>query len=306
MWWVQGDGHGRFLALWENVEGVWVQIGQATDNDDQVNSLTHLTRDLHIGQIQTVWTNVDDADADLFWTVPINNAITLTDANFDNQGASTTIPSSTSPRTNYLFVRLPAASDIRPLRLIQAGNYSTSNNWALAADEGVTVPDNDMFQYWMAVINLQETAEETWQLQEREQIEHTRFDGLLGGDALEQARNESRFETLEHLTRDLHINAELPEWSDAADAEGDVYQRLDPGSAVTLTDANFDNNGSRVQIPNGQNADTLIYVRLPAASDRKDYRITFDDREPRTGNTWRKVSGAGYVNLPVLVCHISQ
>ena len=289
--WVAGLDNGGTLSISENVEGAYVEIGRASYDKDAVASLQHLTRDVHITDLITTWSTVDNSDADLYWTVPINNAITLTDANFNNQGTSITIPSSVSPRTNYVFVRLPAATSVTPLRMRQGGNVAGSNVWALAADEGVTVPDNDAFQYWMAVINLQETAAETWVLEERETVDHTRFDGELGGRALEEARNDGRFSALEHLTRDLHINTDTPDWSDAADSEGDLFQVLDPGSAVTLTDANFNNNGSGIQIPNGQNADTLIYVRLPAASDHTIYRITFDDREPRGGNTWARVNG---------------
>ena len=289
--WVAGLDNGGTLSISENVEGAYVEIGRASYDKDAVASLQHLTRDVHITDLITTWSAVDNSDADLYWTVPINNAITLTDANFNNQGTSITIPSSVSPRTNYVFVRLPAATSVTPLRMRQGGNVAGSNVWALAADEGVTVPDNDAFQYWMAVINLQETAAETWVLEERETVDHTRFDGELGGRALEEARNDGRFSALEHLTRDLHINTDTPDWSDAADSEGDLFQVLDPGSAVTLTDANFNNNGSGIQIPDGQNADTLIYVRLPAAADHTIYRITFDDREPRGGNTWARVNG---------------
>ena len=289
--WVAGLDNGGTLSISENVEGAYVEIGRASYDKDAVASLQHLTRDVHITDLITTWSAVDNSDADLYWTVPINNAITLTDANFNNRGTSITIPSSVSPRTNYVFVRLPAATSVTPLRMRQGGNVAGSNVWALAADEGVTVPDNDAFQYWMAVINLQETAAETWVLEERETVDHTRFDGELGGRALEEARNDDRFSALEHLTRDLHINADTPDWSDAADSEGDLFQVLDPGSAVTLTDANFNNNGSGIQIPDGQNADTLIYVRLPAAADHTIYRITFDDREPRGGNTWARVNG---------------
>ena len=289
--WVAGLDNGSTLSISENVTGTWVELARASYDRTAIADLQHLTRDVHITDLITTWSAVDNSEADLYWTVPVNNAITLTDANFDNKGTSITIPSSVSPRTNYVFVRLPAATSVTPLRMRQGGNVAGSNVWALAADEGVTVPDNDAFQYWMAVINLQETAEETWVLEERETIDHTRFDGELGGRALEEARNDDRFSALEHLTRDLHINANTPDWSDAADSEGDLFQVLDPGSAVTLTDANFNNNGSGIQIPNGQNADTLIYVRLPAASDHTIYRITFDDREPRGGNTWARVNG---------------
>ena len=290
-YWIAGLDNGTLLSIWEKISGTWVELARGSYDRVDIDALKHLTRDLHVVQVTTTWKDAADADADVFWTVPVNGAITLVDTDFDNKGASTTIPSSTSERTTYVFVRLAAATDVTPLRVNGTGGYVPSNNWALAADEGVTVPDNDSYQYWMAVINLNETAAETWKVQKREEVDETRFDGELGGKALEQAQNESRFTTLEHLTRDLHLNEGIPAWDDAADSDGDIFQVLDPGSALTLTDANFDNNGARVQIPNGQNADTLVYVRLPAAADHKKFRITFDGREPRGGNTWRTVTG---------------
>ena len=292
--WFAGLNNGGTISIWENVIGNWVEIARGANFSVEgfVTSLQHLTRDLHVTKVTTTWANLLDSQGDLTWAVVVGGEITLADSDFDNKGASLTIPSSTSERTTYVFVRLPAATDVAPLRVtVSSGGVVNANNWGLAADEGVTVPASTTYQYWMAVINLNETAELSFQLQEREEIDDTRFDGKLGGKALEQALNENRFSILEHLVRDLHVNVSEPEWSDAANSDGDVYQRLDPGSAVTLTDANFDNNGSHVQIPNGQNDDTLIYVRLPAASNHRTFRITFDDREPRAGHTWVKVPG---------------
>ena len=487
------------------------QVG-VNANADNIDRLTHLTRDLHIGRVTHTWADADDSDGDVYWTVPVNNAITLTDANFNNAGASVTIPASTSERTTYVFVRLAAGTDTSNLRMYSnSQGYAPANVWGMAADEGVTVADSDDYDYYMAVINLNETAEETWTLQEREDIDHTRFDGSLGGEALGQlppavlagtrepetsdgkdgdfwvagldngstlsisenvlgswveigraqegggtggtdatARSAAaaaqadadsntgdiddlrhltrdlhspapvndwddaadsdgdmyqalssstdsltddnfdnggasltvssnaatqvyvrlpigedhtdyrivfgtgfkrsregnlwtapsypaaasttyqywradgfsngantsiklqkreatlnntffsgrlegvalaEIDDLQHLTRDLHTLVEPPTWEDAADSEGDVYQVIDPGSAVTLTDGNFAGNGASVQIPDGQNVKTIIFVRLPATADHTDYRITFDDRQPTTGNTWREKLG---------------
>ena len=487
------------------------QVGVNT-NADNIDRLTHLTRDLHIGAVTHTWTDADDSDGDVYWTVPVNNAIELTDANFNNAGASVTIPASTTPRTTYVFVRLGAGTDTSTLRMYSnSQGYAPANIWGLAADEGVTVADSDDYDYYMAVINLNETAEETWTLQERDDIDHTRFDGSLGGEAVGQfpptvlagtrepetsdgkdgdfwvagldngstlsisenvlgswveigraqegggtggtdatARSAAaaaqadadsntgdiddlrhltrdlhspaavndwddaadsdgdmyqalssstdsltddnfdnggasltvssnaatqvyvrlpigedhtdyrivfgtgfkrsregnlwtapsypaaasttyqywradgfsngantsiklqkreatlnntffsgrlegvalaEIDDLQHLTRDLHTLVEPPTWEDAADSEGDVYQVIDPGSAVTLTDGNFAGNGASVQIPDGQNVKTIIFVRLPATADHTDYRITFDDRQPTTGNTWREKLG---------------
>ena len=416
---------------------------KADGNFKAIDRLQHLTRDIHVTKVEHVWNDLAGSAADMFWTVPINNAITLTDANFTGGGTSITIPSSVSERTTYVFVRVTAGTDISKWRVEQNGNYAPSNVWGRAEDEGVTIPSGDTYDYWMAVINLNETAEETWKLQAREDIDHTRYDGDLGGEALAHVtgisdsivdlqeltrdlhtldvvpdwedaadsdgdlflsksptasltdanfnnqgaevtipagQNEStslyvrlpigvdhllyqlvygngfvlgrpgnrwipaagapasttyqyfwadgyanyggstiklqkrdaakhtttfegeleglalqqvvdRVEPLEHLTRDLHIVADLPEWEDAADSDGDLFEVVDTGSAITLTDANFDNKGASIQIPDGQNADTIVFVRVAAGKNVDVLRVTFDDRLPRTGNTWHSHDG---------------
>ena len=258
-------------------------------NTDAVNSLTHLTRDLHVGKVEHTWTDSADSVGDLFWTVPVNGAITLTDANFNNEGASTTIPASNSARTTYVFARFPAASNISNLRIHQGSTYIGSNQWGLAADEGVTVPNNDTFQYWMAAINPQETAEETWVLQQRNDIEHTRFDGSLGGEGLIQSQNEDRFSAIEHLTRDLHVNHQNPDWENATDDLIDLYGVRSSSEDDTLTDANFNNNGAVILI--ASDAATTVFVRLPAAANYLRYRVVFPNGLTLTGNQWTSVTG---------------
>ena len=258
-------------------------------NTDAVNNLTHLTRDLHVGKVEHTWTDSADSVGDLFWTVPVNGAITLTDANFNNEGASTTIPASNSARTTYVFARFPAATNISNLRIHQGSTYIGSNQWGLAADEGVTVPNNDTFQYWMAAINPQETAEETWVLQQRNDIEHTRFDGSLGGEGLIQSQNEDRFSAIEHLTRDLHVNHQNPDWENATDDLLDLYGVRSSSEDDTLTDANFNNNGAVILI--ASDAATTVFIRLPAAANYLRYRVVFPNGLTLTGNQWTSVTG---------------
>ena len=258
-------------------------------NTDAVNNLTHLTRDIHIGKVEHTWSDSADSVGDLFWTVPVNGAITLTDANFNNEGASTTIPASTSARTTYVFARFPAATNISNLRIHQGSTYIGSNQWGLAADEGVTVPNNDTFQYWMAAINPQETAEETWVLQQRNDIEHTRFDGSLGGEGLIQSQNEDRFSAIEHLTRDLHVNHQNPDWENATDDLLDLYGVRSSSEGDTLTDANFNNNGAVILI--ASDAATTVFIRLPAAANYLRYRVVFPNGLTLTGNQWTSVTG---------------
>ena len=258
-------------------------------NTDAVNRLTHLTRDLHISSVTHTWTVLDDNEVDLFWTVPINGEITLTDANFNGNGAEITIPATSSPRTTYVFARFTAGTDVSALRMYQGANYAPGNVWGRAEDEGVTIPSGTTYDYWMTVINLNETAAETWTIQRRSDIDHTRYDGTLGDQATQQILDE--VEPLQHLTRDLHVNDDPPAWEDAPDGDGDLFQILDPGSAITLTDANFNGNGSTIQIPVDQEAKTIIFARLPTATDPTSFRVTFDGRRAALGNTWQEKTG---------------
>ena len=287
-WWVAGLDNGSTLSIAENVSGAWVEIGRASYDKVEVDALQHLTRDLHVRKILADWSDVDDSDADLFWATPVNGEITLTDANFNNQGTSITIPSSTSARTTYVFVRVPAATDTSRMRVAQGGTTLTSNHWALAADEGVTVPDNDTFRYYMTFINPQETAAINVQLQERDQIETSRYDGSLGGEALIQAQNEDRFAGLDHLTRDLHVNTNNPDWENATDDLIDLYG-VYTSDVTTLTDANFNGNGAVIII--ASDAATTVFVRLPVAANYLRYRVVFPNGVARAGNAWTSVTG---------------
>ena len=305
--WVAGLNNGSTLSISENVEGSWVELGRATDRDDDVNTLQHLTRDLHITQVTHTWSRVPDADGDMFATPPVNNAITLLDTDFDGEGTRITIPASSREQTTYVFVRLPAGTSTSGLRVHEdAQGDSTANVWGRAENEGVTIPSGDTYDYWMAVINLNETAEETWELQKRNDIDHTRYVGQgsipaggIEGQALvksattdyavewDTVADTKTVDDLAELTRDLHNPNPSSNWEDAADSDGDMYQSL-ASNTNALTDANFNGGGASVTIPGGQNASTEVYVRLPIGEDHTDYRILFADgfTRSREGNRW--------------------
>ena len=109
----------------------------------------------------------------------------------------------------------------------------------------------------------------------------------------ELATNQYSFPSLDHLqhlTRDLHETQWHTGFEDAADADGDLYQTL-ASSATTLTDANFDNAGASIAIPDGQNGSTYVYVRLPADSDHTRFRLVIDGVGNVVGNNWAATTG---------------
>ena len=253
----------------------------ADSNTGDIDDLRHLTRDLHSPVPVNAWVDALDSEGDMYQALG-SSTTNLTDANFNNEGASLTIASNASTQ---VYVRLPIGVDHTDYRIVFSDGFARSREGNLWTVPSYPAAASTTYQYWRAdgFTNYNAGAVK---LQKREaSLNNTFFSGRLEGSALDQ------IDDLQHLTRDLHTLVEPPTWEDAADADGDVYQVIDPGTAITLADANFNNNGATVQLPEHQNAKTIIFVRLPVATDHTDFRITFDDRQPTTGNTWREKTG---------------
>ena len=253
----------------------------ADSNTGDIDDLRHLTRDLHSPAPLNNWLDASDSDGDMYQALG-SSTDALTDANFNNEGASLTVASNASTQ---VYVRLPIGVDHTDYRIVFGTGFNRSREGNLWTVPSYPAAASTTYQYWRAD-GFVNGANTSIKLQKREaSLNNTFFSGRLEGAALDQ------IDDLQHLTRDLHTLVEPPTWEDAADADGDVYQVIDPGTAITLTDANFNNNGATIELPHDQNAKTIVFVRLPAATDHTDFRITFDDRLPTTGNTWREKTG---------------
>ena len=104
------------------------------------------------------------------------------------------------------------------------------------------------------------------------------------------------FDYLRNLTRDLHPNAPLPDWDEAQDSEIDLYAVQVTGfqfppTGVTLTDANFDNQGADIFLPDVPHVNHAIYARLPIGSDRSLYRLYLEGSSITGGLGWTSVTG---------------
>ena len=284
--WVAGLDNGGTLSIAENVEGAWVELARATDDDGAIDLLNHLTRDLHIGDVLGDWEDADDSDGDLYTALSSNNSA-LTDANFNNEGATTTIPAGQNQSTQC-YVRLPIGEDRTHYRIIFGDGflrYRTGNLWTTPTP---AVPDSTTYQYWRAD-GFANFGGGSIKLQKREVLsDRTSYNGRLEGAARVQL--DEPIDALQHLTRDLRVVEGTPVWNNAADADGDLYQRL-LTVTTALTDANFNNNGASVTLPTAQNGVTNVYVRLPAASDVVDFRVLFAGSFHPTGNHWVLVTG---------------
>ena len=284
--WVAGLDNGGTLSIAENVEGAWVELARATDDDGAIDLLNHLTRDLHIGDVLGDWEDADDSDGDLYTALSSNNSA-LTDANFNNQGATTTIPAGQNQSTQC-YVRLPIGEDRTHYRIIFGDGflrYRIGNLWTTPTP---AVPDSTTYQYWRAD-GFANFGGGSIKLQKREVLsDRTSYNGRLEGAARVQV--DEPIDALQHLTRDLRVVEGTPVWNNAANSDGDLYQRL-LTVTTALTDANFNNNGASVTLPTAQNGVTNVYVRLPAASDVADFRVLFAGSFHPTGNHWILVTG---------------
>ena len=285
-YWVSALDNGGTLSIAENVEGTWVELARATDDSGSIDLLNHLTRDLHIGDVLGDWEDAGDSDGDLYTALSSNNSA-LTDANFNNQGATTVIPDGQNQSTQC-YVRLPIGEDRTHYRIIFGDGflrYRTGNLWTTPTP---AVPDSTTYQYWRAD-GFANFAGGSIKLQKREVLsDRTSYNGRLEGAARVQL--DEPIDALQHLTRDIRVIEGTPVWNNAANSDGDLYQRL-LTVTTALTDANFNNNGASVTLPTAQNGVTNVYVRLPAASDVVDFRVLFAGSFHPAGNHWVLVTG---------------
>ena len=285
-YWISALDNGGTISIAENVEGTWVELARATDDSGSIDLLNHLTRDLHIGDVLGDWEDADDSDGDLYTALSSNNSA-LTDANFNNQGATTTIPAGQNQSTQC-YVRLPIGEDRTHYRIIFGDGflrYRTGNLWTTPTP---AVPDSTTYQYWRAD-GFANFGGGSIKLQKREVLsDRTSYNGRLEGAARVQV--DEPIDALQHLTRDIRVIEGTPVWNNAANSDGDLYQRL-LTVTTALTDANFNNNGASVTLPDDQDTVTNVYVRLPAASDIADFRVLFAGSFHPTGNHWLLVTG---------------
>ena len=101
------------------------------------------------------------------------------------------------------------------------------------------------------------------------------------------------------ITKDIHIIKDWSKWVDADDTFGDLAQfqliNFDaiPPSEVTLTDADFDNEGSDITISADPHVETSVYIRvtLENAKIKQNLRVVAEGEGITGGNGWIEVSG---------------
>ena len=106
-------------------------------------------------------------------------------------------------------------------------------------------------------------------------------------------------ENLLRVTKDIHVIKDWSAWEEADDTYGDLAQfqltSFDaiPPSEVTLTDADFDNNGSDITITSDAHTETTVYIRvtLKNAEKRQNLRVVAEGEGITGGNGWIEVTG---------------
>ena len=283
--WLDITTESKFI-LWEKISGTWVRLVSVTDSTVSVSGLLNLTRDLKIVKDWAEWEDAPNSYADLYQVVVTGfqfppTGVTLTDANFDGTGTDITI--SSDPHTNTaVYIRIPVGTSLFNTRVVAEGEGITGGNAWIAVDG----PTPETYGYYF-VTSAGNSAGDRYHVQKfDDDLSHTEYHGVLRGTTYNEM--ESAIESVQALTRDLHLN-ELPEeWEDAADTDGDLYAQNAHQSAA-LTDANFDGNGASITISPGVAVN--IYVRLPAASDRNQFQGVFPGLANPTGNTWISTTG---------------
>ena len=118
----------------------------AVGNQNAIAELAHLTRDLHAIDGQETWEDAADSDADLYAALSSVNPNTFTDSDFDNGGASVTIPSNAD---TGVYVRLPIAADHTLYRVQFGDDFGRSKAGNLWVSMDISAASTT-YQYWWA------------------------------------------------------------------------------------------------------------------------------------------------------------
>ena len=164
-----GGFHGSAKALTDETRRISV------GNKDAVADLVHLTRDLHSIASEVTWEDSADSDADLYAALTSVNPNTFTDSDFDNQGASVTVPTNND---TGVYVRLPIAEDHTLYRVVFGDDFGRSKAGNLWVSTDISAASTT-YQYWWAD-GFTNFADAVVKLQKRDATSaSTRYDGDL-------------------------------------------------------------------------------------------------------------------------------
>ena len=236
--------------------------------DSAISSLDNLTRDLHNNVSPTDWTDTDDSKVDLY-IVKRTGTIALSDSDFTGGGASGTVPANAGSNSENVnvYIRLPIGVDHTLYRAQFVDVYtSNGNTWISPENEQNTTPPtaSTTHQYWYVNEVGQApgaTALEV-QIQDRETLESTYYDGVIPG----LSETENQVVALQAVTADLEAGKESTGWSVVtSNAQGGVAVDDSSDDLATAKAASYADHHLEV-------GGKISFARIPVAANPDLYR----------------------------------
>ena len=257
-------------------------------SSDQLANLQHITRDLHTIDDPPDWSNALDTDGDIYAGLYTNGTeVVLTDANFDGNGASFTIPKNSQGNTKptIVYIRLKIGTDISRLALdVEDLGRFRSNTWSLAGEHAdSTIPTSNTHVYYLVGTFDATTRSIDLQLEKSDKTLYTEFAGLFTGDVGEESNVYKWLSALSHLTSDLYAPAGTDGWvKPSDDTKGGICLNDTP-----MDHADIDGKGDSdyaVEYTSGFGG-KYLGARIPDGADPAFYRIRIQGTNGSVVNT---------------------
>ena len=248
----------------------------ASLNADEIETLKHITRDLHTIDDPPAWSDASDSDGDIY-AAPYTSGteVTLSDTDFNGNGASFTIPQNaqgvTTPTIVYIRLRLGTDLSILALNVEDLGRFR-SNVWSQAGEHNDSaIPTSTTHAYYLVGVFDATDRSIDLQLEKSNKILYSEFAGLFTGEIGEGSNVYKWLASLAHLTSDLYAPKGTDGWvKPSDDTKGGICLNDSP-----MNHADIDGKGDSdyaVEYTTGF-AGKYLGARIPDGADPAFYRI---------------------------------
>ena len=248
----------------------------ASLNADEIETLKHITRDLHTIDDPPAWSDASDSDGDIY-AAPYTSGteVTLSDTDFNGNGASFTIPQNaqgvTTPTIVYIRLRLGTDLSILALNVEDLGRFR-SNVWSQAGEHNDSaIPTSTTHAYYLVGVFDATDRSIDLQLEKSNKILYSEFAGLFTGEIGEESNVYKWLASLSHLTSDLYAPKGTDGWvKPSDDTKGGICLNDSP-----MNHADIDGKGDSdyaVEYTTGF-AGKYLGARIPDGADPAFYRI---------------------------------
>ena len=248
----------------------------ASLNANEIETLKHITRDLHTIDDPPAWSNASDSDGDIYAELYTSGTqVTLADSDFNGQGASITIPQNSQGVTTptIVYVRLPLNADLSVLSInVEDLGRFRSNVWSQAGEhDDSAIPTSTTHAYYLVGIFDATTRSIDLQLQKSEKLLYSEFAGLFTGEVGEGSNVYKWLASLAHLTSDLYAPKGTEGWvKPSDDTKGGICL-----NDIPMDHSDIDGKGDSdyaVEYTTGF-AGKYLGARIPDGADPAFYRI---------------------------------